>query len=99
MAFSLTDHLEDIKGMAKSSGTTMARTVEDFVVNLTVMHGHYPGASQLNFHQLGQQWNKLTSREKVAQKKAAIEQLTTTPIIAEKPTVSVETRRRRSRDE
>ena len=93
MAFNFRDYAEDIKAMSKANGTDIARTVEDFIVNLTVMCDHYPGASQLNFHQLGQQWNKLLSRDKLAQKKDIIEFLTTVPV-----TVSSDTKKRRSRE-
>lgn len=39
-----------------------------FLVNLAVMKEQNPGASRLNFHELGQEWNKLPSAERLEQR-------------------------------
>ena len=42
--------------------------LDKFIVNLAVMKEQNPGAPKLNFHELGQAWNKLPSDERIAQR-------------------------------
>ena len=42
--------------------------LDKFIVNLAVMKEQNPGAPKLNFHELGQAWNKLSSDERIAQR-------------------------------
>ena len=76
MSFQIQDYTQEIKSIASANGCTVEVALNYFLTNLTVMHEHYAGASELNYHQLGQDWNKLTSREKVAQKRDALSALT-----------------------
>lgn len=56
--FSLEDYLSEIRAVG----------LDKFTVNLAVMKEQNPGASKLNFHELGQAWNKLPSDERIAQR-------------------------------
>ena len=66
--FNLSDYLPEINAVATANKLEPEDAVDKFVVNLTTMSGYYPGADSLNFRELGQQWNKLLSKQKVAQK-------------------------------
>lgn len=67
--FNLINHTHDIiKLAATNDGMTPEVAVQCFIANLTTMKEHYQGCPHLNFHELGQQWNKLLSKDKVAQK-------------------------------
>lgn len=56
--FNLENYLSEIRTVG----------LDKFIVNLTVMKEQNPGASKLNFHELGQAWNKLPSDERIAQR-------------------------------
>lgn len=73
--FNLLDYQKEIKSIASSNNCTNAQAVELFIVNLTVMKEQYSGASQLNFHTLGQQWNSLGYKQKKDQKKELLQSL------------------------
>lgn len=67
--FNLVDHTTNIlKLYDANQSMTIEVAVQCFIANLTTMKEHYPGCPDINFHELGQQWNRLLSREKVAQK-------------------------------
>lgn len=57
-----------LKLAAANENMTVEVALQCFIANLTTMKEHYKGCPDLNYHELGQQWNKLLSREKVAQK-------------------------------
>nr|DAT41479.1 MAG TPA: hypothetical protein [Caudoviricetes sp.] len=56
--FNLEDYLSEIRAVG----------LDKFIVNLAVMKEQNPGAPKLNFHELGQAWNKLPSDERLAQR-------------------------------
>ena len=56
--FNLEDYLSEIRAVG----------LDKFIVNLAVMKEQNPGAPKLNFHELGQAWNKLPSDERTAQR-------------------------------
>lgn len=56
--FNLEDYLSEIRTVG----------LDKFIINLAVMKEQNPGAPKLNFHELGQAWNKLPSDERIAQK-------------------------------
>ena len=56
--FNLEDYLSEIRAVG----------LDKFIVNLAVMKEQNPGAPKLNFHELGQVWNKLPSDERIAQR-------------------------------
>ena len=51
---------------------TPERAVNHFITNLLVMKEQYPVAPNVNFHELGQQWNRLPSEARNRQKAATI---------------------------
>lgn len=75
MEFKLSNYAAEIQSVATANKCSPEQAVDLFVVNLTVMHNHHKGADQLNYHLLGQQWNNLRNKEKVAQKVAAKQQV------------------------
>lgn len=66
--FQLQNYIREINAMAQENKVSTEEAVDMFVTNLVTMKPHYPGADNLNFHALGQQWNSLLSKQKVAQK-------------------------------
>ena len=46
-----------------------AKAVEHLVVNLRVMKDFYPISSEMNFRELGQQWNNLPSDDRIKQQR------------------------------
>ena len=66
--FNLSDYTHHVLKMAETNRVDNETALQQFITNLTTMKEHHKGASELNFHSLGQQWNKLLSKEKVAQK-------------------------------
>lgn len=66
--FQLSNYTHQILKIADEQKCSVDVALQCFIANLTTMKEHYTGAVDLNYHQIGQQWNKLLSREKVAQK-------------------------------
>ena len=67
--FNLVEHTSRIMQIAAANeGMTPETALQCFIANLTTMKEHYKGCPDLNYHELGQQWNKLLSKEKVQQK-------------------------------
>lgn len=66
--FQLSTYTPHILQIAEEQKVDVDTALQYFIVNLTTMREHHKGAKELNFHELGQQWNKLLSKEKVAQK-------------------------------
>ena len=74
--FNLANHTHNILKMAAANeGMTVEEALNRFVVNLVTMKEHTNGCPDLNFHELGQQWNKLLSKERVAQKAETLARL------------------------
>ena len=67
--FNLEDYLSEIRTVG----------LDKFIVNLAVMKEQNPGAPKLNFHELGQAWNKLPSDERIAQREKVTRMLTDLP--------------------
>ena len=75
-SFNLSDYTSDVvKLAANNPGMSVEDALQCFVENLTCMREHYQGCPHLNYHMLGQQWNKLLSKTKVAQKSEALARL------------------------
>ena len=68
VTFNLVDHTMDIQKMATVNNCDREKAMGMFIANLAIMREHYKGASHLNFHALGQQWNSLTGDERNKQK-------------------------------
>lgn len=64
-----------LKIAAAQESVTAEVALQCFIENLTTMKEHYRGCPELNYHELGQQWNKLLSKEKVAQKAETLARL------------------------
>ena len=74
--FNLVDYTPQVLQIAEKDGKIDVEVaLQRFIENLICMKEHYKGCPELNYHELGQQWNKLLSREKVAQKKEALARL------------------------
>ena len=74
--FNLVDYTTHIlKIAAANEGITAEVAVQCFIANLSTMKEHYKGCPELNYHELGQQWNKLLSKDKVAQKAETLARL------------------------
>lgn len=74
--FNLVNHTHHILKLANvNEGMTPEVALQCFIANLTTMKEHYIGCPDLNYHELGQQWNKLLSKEKVAQKAETLARL------------------------
>ena len=73
--FQLSTYTPQILKIAESNNYTPEAALQRFIENLVTMKEHYKGASELNYHELGQQWNKLLSREKVTQKAETLARL------------------------
>lgn len=74
--FNLVNHTHNILKMSTvNEGMSPEEAMQCFIVNLTTMKEHTKGCPDLNFHELGQQWNKLLSKEKVAQKAETLARL------------------------
>ena len=67
--FDLTLYTRSIQQIALANKCSDNRAVNLFIVNLAIMKEHYQGASQLNYAQLGQQWNSLPSYERIEQER------------------------------
>lgn len=75
MQFQLSSYTNDIISIAKANGCSYESALNKFVENLVTMKEHYKGANNLNYHELGQQWNKLLNKDKISQKAEALAKL------------------------
>ena len=74
--FNLVEHTNHIMQIAAANRSMPAEVaLQCFIANLTTMKEHYEGCPELNYHELGQQWNKLLSTEKVTQKAETLARL------------------------
>lgn len=64
-----------LKIAAANPNMTVEVALQCFIANLITMKEHYEGCPDLNYHELGQQWNQLLSKEKVAQKAETLARL------------------------
>lgn len=73
--FQLSMYTSHILKVAEENKCSTEVALQHFIANLTTMREHYKGASELNYHELGQHWNKLLSKEKVEQKAETLARL------------------------
>lgn len=73
--FNLVNYTTHIMKLATANNCTVEVALQCFIANLTTMKEHYEGCPELNYHELGQQWNKLLSQDKVAQKAETLARL------------------------
>lgn len=69
--FNLSDYTHHVLKIAEENNVPHEVALQYFLENLATMKEHHKGAPKLNYHQLGQQWNKLLSKDKIAQKAEA----------------------------
>ena len=74
--FNLVNYTAHILKIASANESMTAEVaMQCFIANLATMKEHYKGCPELNYHELGQRWNKLPSKEKVAQKTETLARL------------------------
>ena len=68
--FNLMRYDQTIRNYAASHDITPLEGLTHFMLNLAVMRPHYEGfpEAEINFRQLGQEWNKLPSDTRLQQK-------------------------------
>ena len=66
--FNLSAYTQEVLQIAEKNNISIEEAMHRFLANLAVMSEHYKGASNLNYHELGQKWNKLLNQEKIEQK-------------------------------
>lgn len=66
--FNLSEHTHHILKIADHNKCSATAALGMFITNLAVMRDCYHGAPDLNFHQLGQQWNSLSGSDRNIQK-------------------------------
>lgn len=71
--FDLKNFIPEIQVTAEQCKCSFEQAVDKFIVNLTTMKEHYPSAKNLNFHELGQHWNKLPYKVKNTQKSEVLQ--------------------------
>lgn len=75
--FNLSDYEKAIQSYATSKECSITSALNRFMYNLALMKDFYPDfGKDLNFHLLGQQWNIMTSTERLKQKKEVHDSLT-----------------------
>ena len=69
--FRLSDYCSEMQKIASENKCTLEVAMQLMIANLATMKEHYKGASNLNYHELGQSWNSLKGDERNAQKEEA----------------------------
>lgn len=73
--FQLSNYVREISDAMNKHGWTPEAAACNFVVNLNVMREHYDFCGKINFHEIGRDWVKLSSDERLAQRDALVKQL------------------------
>ena len=67
--FILANYEKEVRNYMNIKDLEPAKAVEHLVVNLRVMKDFYPISSEMNFRDLGQQWNNLPSDDRIKQQR------------------------------
>ena len=67
--FTLSNYEKEVRNYMNTKDLEPAKAVEHLVVNLRVMKDFYPISSEMNFRDLGQQWNNLPSDDRIKQQR------------------------------
>ena len=67
--FVLANYEKEVRNYMNIKDLEPAKAVEHLVVNLRVMKDFYPISSEMNFRDLGQQWNNLPSDDRIKQQR------------------------------
>lgn len=74
--FQLSNYVREISDAMSKHGWTPEAAVCNFVVNLNIMREHYDFGGKINFHEIGRDWVKLSSDERLSQRHSLIAKLT-----------------------
>lgn len=77
--FILANYEKEIRNYMNIKDLEPAKAVEHLVVNLRVMKDFYPISSEMNFRELGQQWNNLPSDDRIKQQRDLVATLKRSP--------------------
>lgn len=67
--FILANYEKEIRNYMNTKDLDPDKAVEHLVVNLRIMKDFYPISSEMNFRDLGQQWNNLPSDDRIKQQR------------------------------
>ena len=77
--FVLANYEKEVRNYMNIKDLEPAKAVEHLVVNLRVMKDFYPISSEMNFRDLGQQWNNLPSDDRIKQQRDLLATLKRSP--------------------
>lgn len=77
--FVLANYEKEVRNYMNIKDLEPAKAVEHLVVNLRVMKDFYPISSEMNFRELGQQWNNLPSDDRIKQQRDLVATLKRSP--------------------
>lgn len=77
--FVLANYEKEVRNYMNIKDLEPAKAVEHLVVNLRVMKDFYPISSEMNFRNLGQQWNNLPSDDRIKQQRDLVATLKRSP--------------------
>lgn len=73
--FNLSKYETELRAYMSRTDKTPEQVVSDFITNLAVMKEQYPFSDNLNFHTIGQAWNRLMSDIRIQQRQEAVAML------------------------
>lgn len=76
----LEQYISEIRNIQRRYNCTPSEALGKFIMNLATMKEHFGSNPHLNFHELGQQWNRLNSEERNAQRESTLKLLTKSPM-------------------
>lgn len=77
--FTLANYEKEVRNYMNIKDLEPAKAAEHLVVNLRVMKDFYPISSDMNFRDLGQEWNKLPSDDRIKQQRDLVATLKRSP--------------------
>lgn len=77
--FVLANYEKEVRNYMHTKDLEPAKAVDHLMVNLRVMQDFYPISSEMNFRELGQQWNNLPSDDRIKQQKDLVATLKRSP--------------------
>ena len=77
--FTLANYEKEVRNYMNAKDLEPAKAVEHLMVNLRVMKDFYPISSEMNFRDLGQQWNNLPSDDRIKQQRDLVATLKRSP--------------------
>lgn len=77
--FVLANYEKEVRNYMNIKDLEPAKAVEHLMVNLRVMKDFYPISSEMNFRELGQQWNNLPSDDRIKQQRDLVATLKRSP--------------------